>query len=172
MWRTGLRSHLINSEAASRGWASRNRFSWLTSQFGDAAQAGPPGPWVLEPDTRAAALLVYQGKKAIPGIFRRFQCLSNLVQVMRGEVPGDTPSPAISGTFQTLCAGQHGGVALLFRCEQISPAPYADHSLVWCGQQCWQLSPDDRSQYLGVPAVATAAVKGRHAARVRDRNSL
>ena len=56
--------------------------------------------------------------------------------------------------------------------RRFPPAAYEENSLVWSGNQWRQLSPDERSQLLGVPVAATHAVRGSQDQRTKTRNSL
>ena len=56
--------------------------------------------------------------------------------------------------------------------RRFPPFAYEEASLLWRGNQWRVPSPDERSQMLGIPQSATAAVASRATARVRDRNSL
>ena len=162
----------VRSDAACCGWTSRDRLYWLTSQSKDASSAEPPQPWVYQHDGKAAALLVYTGQKPIPS--RVFLEDGFPMQVMKGEVPAAHtltrefyhPSDLVHKTTP------EAADRFFSDARRFPPASYEDHSLLWRGQEWRQPSPEERSQFLGVPAAATTAVTGRHAHRVRDRNCL
>ena len=167
----------VRSDAACCGWASRNRLYWVRGRHKSLSEASPPPQWTFVPDEVSAGLLKYEGKKPIPSRVHfedGFQWINALEEVMPGrQRAGHTltrefwhPEDLVSQVSPEAAARFH-----LDSCR-FPPGAYEDHCLAWRMSEWRQLSPSERSQFLGIPPDATEAVSGRPAARIKKRNSL
>ena len=174
----GARPVLI--DAACCGWVHRRRLYWVASRTaGLSPTCTPPSSWVWREDTEVThPELLYNGKKPIPTQVwwdDQFRPLLDPQQVLRNQGAGAMhpftrefyhPADRVAQATPAAAARFHEDH------RRFPPAAYEENSLLWSGDQWRQLSPDERSQLLGVPVAATHAVRGSQDQRTKTRNSL
>ena len=166
-------------QAADCGWTARHRIYWVSGGTRTLSPTTCQAPldWTWHSDDRGRAQLKYCGQKPIPSRVHfegGFQLLQDPVMVMKGEA---APVFPFTREFFHPDDGTRGVPAQAVRrfrqdSQRFPPAAYKETSLVWRGEEWRQLSPSERSQMLGVPPSATAAVTGDQDERCRARNSL
>ena len=166
-------------QASDCGWTARHRAYWVRGNSkalcSDTCQA--PMDWAWDKDGRGRDCLRYKGQKPLPSRVHfegGFRLLQDPVMIMKGEA---SPVFTFTREFYHPDDGTRGVPAQAvhrFRqdSQRFPPASYIETSLVWRGEEWRQLSPSERSQMLGVPPSATAAVTGDQDERIRARNSL
>ncbi|CAE7257437.1 unnamed protein product [Symbiodinium microadriaticum] len=174
-----MSSQPVVIQAADCGWTARHRIYWLSGRTRTLSPTTcqAPSDWTWASDDRGRAQLKYCGQKPVPSRVHfegGFQLLQDPAMVMKGEA-----EPVFTFTREFFhpddsTQGVPAQAVRRFRqdSQRFPPAAYNETSLVWRGDEWRQLSPSERSQMLGVPPSATAAVTGNQDERCRVRNSL
>ena len=169
----------VRINASSCGWCNRDRLFWLVgnSRHLGSFQGPLPDGWGWDASLSSPRQLRYEGEKPVPPKIhceQGFQVVSDPLMVMKQKAPAIFTFTR--EFYHPMDGVQQASPQAVERWSSDSrrfpPSAYEEHSLVWRGQTWRTPAPSERSQMLGVPPSATAAVPCVAAQRTQRRNSL
>ena len=169
----------VRINASSCGWCNRDRLFWLVgnSRHLGSFQGPLPDGWGWDTSLSSPRQLRYEGEKPVPPKIhceQGFQVVSDPLMVMKQKAPAIFTFTR--EFYHPMDGVQQASPQAVERWSSDSrrfpPSAYEEHSLVWRGQTWRTPAPSERSQMLGVPPSATAAVPCVAAQRTQRRNSL